>query len=106
MSDSYQAIYDAVRSRIQSADVAAILREHIHLDGSWAIEQIKQAFQEAAGNIGSPSAVYRPHISKDGSQWCVFYGHDGVGVRGFGKSPALAMADFDRNWFKLLEETR
>lgn len=49
----------------------------------------------------APSAIYRPAISKDGDQWCALYGDNlQDGVAGFGDTPELAMADFDKNWRK------
>jgi hypothetical protein len=36
--------------------------------------------------------------------WCALYGENiQDGVAGFGKSPSLAMIDFDANWFKELK---
>lgn len=99
MSDTYQAIYDAVRSRIHSCDVGAAIREAAHLDGSHAIAMIQQDFSIAAAEMQRPSVLYRPALSIDGNQWVAFYGssiHDGV--FGFGKSPDAAMRDFDANW--------
>ena len=50
-----------------------------------------------------PFALYRPRIYIDGDVWCVLYGDNlQDGVAGFGRSPALAVADFNRNWFKEL----
>jgi hypothetical protein len=35
----------------------------------------------------------------DGDKWCALYGENlQDGVAGFGDSPALAMADFNKNW--------
>jgi hypothetical protein len=52
-----------------------------------------------------PCAVYRPKLSIDGDQWCALYGEDlQSGVCGFGKSPELAMLDFNRVWWKKLPE--
>ena len=35
--------------------------------------------------------------------WCALLGEDGInGVAGYGKSPELAMQDFDKNWVKEL----
>lgn len=46
-----------------------------------------------------PSVMYRPRIFLDGDLWCSLYGDNlQDGVAGFGKSPALAMHDFDSNW--------
>lgn len=54
-----------------------------------------------------PSAIWQPRIYIDGNQWCALYGEDlQSGVAGFGESPAAAMNDFDRNWFKPLKEAR
>jgi hypothetical protein len=101
MSDTYQAVYDAVRSRISSCDVGAIIREAAHLDASYAIEAIRQDFSIAAAEMQRPSVLYRPSIEMDGSQWCALYGSNLVdGVAGFGETPAKAMADFDKNWLE------
>lgn len=100
MSDSYQAIYDAVRSKIGSCDPAQIIREACHFDASWAIDSIRQDFSTAAYEMQRPSAIYRPTLGRDGSQWGALYGPNLMeGVAGFGDTPALAMADFDKNWF-------
>jgi hypothetical protein len=41
----------------------------------------------------------RPAIYPDGDMWCALYGEDlQRGVAGFGETPELACADFDRNW--------
>ena len=99
MSDSYQAVYDAVRSRVGSCDPASIIREACSLDASHAIHMVQSAFQEAAWQHAAPSAIYRPSIAIDGNKWCALYGANlQEGVAGFGDSPALAMADFDRAW--------
>lgn len=99
MNDNYQAVYDAVRSRISSCDPASIIRDACYLDASNAIQMMQAAFQEAAWQHASPSAIYRPSIAIDGNKWCALYGDNlQEGVAGFGDSPALAMADFDRNW--------
>lgn len=57
------------------------------------------AIHSAFAGHGAPSAIYRPALSIDGNQWCALYG-DNIqdGVAGFGDSPALAMADFDKAW--------
>jgi hypothetical protein len=101
--DSYQAIYDAVRSRIGGADVAEIIRSACHLDASFAIEGIRQEFALVAHSMQEPCALYQPTLSIDGNQWCALYG-DNIqdGVAGFGDSPAKAMSDFNRAWFASL----
>lgn len=48
-----------------------------------------------------PSTIYKPRAFPDGNMWCALYGENiQEGVAGFGKSPALAMQDFDDNWRK------
>lgn len=47
----------------------------------------------------APHVLLRPKVSIDGNQWCFLYGenlHDGVA--GFGDTPELAAADFDKSW--------
>jgi hypothetical protein len=47
----------------------------------------------------------RPRLSIDGNQWCALFGDNlQDGVAGFGKSPELAYADFDRAWSEKLKE--
>lgn len=103
MSDSYQAVYDAVSRKFGNPDVAQAIRDACHLDASYAIDAIKQEFCAAAMSMQEPSAIYKPVLSIDGNQWCALYGEDLVrGVAGFGESPAKAMADFNINWYKKL----
>ena len=53
----------------------------------------------AAGQYERPCVLFRPKLTIDGDMWCALYGEDlQEGVAGFGKSPADAMWDFDRNW--------
>lgn len=50
-----------------------------------------------------PSEKYKPQLSIDGDMWCALYGENlQDGVAGFGKSPQLAMDDFDKNFVELL----
>lgn len=47
----------------------------------------------------TPSALLRPAVYPDGDMWCALYGEDlQRGVAGFGETPELACADFDKNW--------
>ena len=101
MSDSYQAVYDAVRSRISGCDVGSAIRDAIGLgmDGSHAIAMVRNDFQCVAYEMQRPSVLYRPSIQPDGGKWCALYGGDiQTGVCGFGDTPAEAMSDFDKNW--------
>lgn len=109
MTDTYQAIYDAVRSRLSNGDIGTAVAEAVNqqMAGlSWAIEGIKQEYvtaafsqQNTAEEARRPSVLYRPAISLDGNQWCALYGDNlQDGVAGFGESPDAAMRDFDRAW--------
>lgn len=61
-------------------------------------------FERTAEKLGAPSAIYKPRLSIDGNQWCALYGENlQDGVAGFGASPAMAMADFDKEWNKPLK---
>jgi len=47
----------------------------------------------------APSVIYKPKIYIDGNEWCTLYGENlQDGVCGFGKSPELAMNNFDKAW--------
>lgn len=101
MSDSYQAIYDAVRSRISNGDIGSVIERVAReaLDAS----HVRALAQEAIGILTNaydrPSAVYRPTLSVDGNMYCALYGlnlHEGCA--GFGETPEAAMLDFDKNW--------
>lgn len=101
--DSYQPIYDAVRSRISSCDIGSIVesaaRGAFDTGMLWPI--LQQEFCIAAGEMARPSAVYRPSVVPDGNKWCALYGDDLMhGVSGFGDTPEEAMRDFDQNWLK------
>lgn len=103
MSDSYQAIYDAVRSRISGGNIADAVQRVAY--EAFDISHMKALMQEqflcAAYEMQRPSAIYRPAIYPDGGLWCALYGKDlQEGVCGFGATPAEAMADFDQNWLK------
>lgn len=104
MSDTYQAVYDAVRSRIGGADIGGAIESALRCEniGHYA-QMVCISAQDTAAAINeahtTPSAIYRPKIYPDGNQWCALYGDDlQSGVCGFGDSPALAMADFDKSW--------
>lgn len=113
MSDSYQAIYDAVRSRISGGDIGQAVADvaRSSFDISHAVSCVVQDISIAAAVVrdeaGRPSAIYRPSISIDGNQWCALYGENlQDGVAGFGDSPADAMASFDAAWRANLPQTR
>jgi hypothetical protein len=110
VSDTYQAVYDAVRSRISGGDLGEAVRDAINQQASglsFAIEGIKYEMQLAAAMAQRPSVQYRPAISIDGNQWCALYGDNlQDGVAGFGDSPAEAMQAFDTEWVTKLRATK
>lgn len=108
MSDNYQAVYDAVRSRFHG-DFSAAVSDAINQQASglsWAIDAVRQEFSAAADTqrlaaleAQRPSVLFRPAIAMDGDQWCALYGDNlQDGVTGFGNTPHAAMLDFDSNW--------
>ncbi len=100
MSDSYQAIYDAVRSRISGGDINAAVENVIRdVNISYYAEQASCAVERAAAEYERPSAVFRPTLTQDGDTWIALYGPDlAVGVVGRGRTPAAAMIAFDLAW--------
>lgn len=104
MSDNYQAVYDAVRSRFGGCDVSGAIHEAIRSAGIGdCAHMVQQSIQQAVSLYEYPSAIYRPKIYIDGNAWCALYGENiQDGVAGFGDSAALAMADFDKNWYAKL----
>jgi hypothetical protein len=101
--DSYQPIYDAVRSRISNGDVGHVVeraaREAFDMGHTRAI--LQQEFVAAAYEMQRPCVLFKPTLSADGTEWCALLGEDLVqGVAGFGKTPAEAMAAFDLAFWK------
>jgi hypothetical protein len=100
MMDTYQAIYDATRSKIGHFDGAS-LRDAIarQFDFSMYADLIKDDFSFAAWQMKRPCVLFRPKIFIDGNRWCALYGENlQDGVAGFGDTPEKAMDDFDSQW--------
>jgi hypothetical protein len=77
--------------------------EHsMEIDLSYINHQVACAAQEimvTAAERRLPHVLMRPRFYPDGSKWCALYGENVQdGVAGFGDTPALAAADFDKNW--------
>lgn len=101
MSDSYQAIYDAVRSRIHGGNIAdtigRVAREAFDLGHARML--LQEQIVAVGHDMCRPSSIYRPSLYPDGNQWCALYGEDlATGVAGFGDTPADAMNAFDHAW--------
>lgn len=101
----YQAIYDAVRSKIGNGDIGAAIEQAMRdANLSHHVEMATNAVHCAAAEYERPSVLFRPKLSIGGDQWCALYGDNlQDGVAGFGDSPAKAMWDFDREWQKCLK---
>jgi hypothetical protein len=101
MSDTYQAVYDAVRSRISGGNVGEVVREIAWqaFDFSRAREHLIEEIICVSHEMQRPSAIFRPSLAIDGNKWSALYGSNlAEGVSGFGDSPSEAMADFDKAW--------
>ena len=100
MSDSYRAIYDAVRSKISGGNIGDVIREVAFnaFDISWQNDAIKTEFLNVAYELQRPSTIYRPELSQDGNAWLAIYGDLPTGVVGSGSTPAEAMLAFDKAW--------
>jgi hypothetical protein len=104
MTDTYQPIYDAVRSRLSNGDIGQAIETAIreanlshYVDCTATL--IGYEVSKAVDEYSSPSAIYRPTLKIDGNQWCALYGENlQDGVAGFGDTPSDAMKDFDKSW--------
>jgi hypothetical protein len=100
MSDSHQAIYDAVRSKISGGNIGDAVQSAIRdMNLSHYAERAMMSAQEAAWEQMRPSVVFKPKITKDGNQWCALLGDNlQEGVAGFGDTPNKACYAFDAAW--------
>lgn len=97
--DTYQPIYDAVRSRLSNGDIGMAIQEALRCDMDTHARNAFQEIVNAGREMQRPSVVFKPALSIDGNRWCALYGENlQDGVAGFGESPELAMLDFDAAW--------
>lgn len=103
--DSYQAIYDAVRSKIHGGDIDQAVQSAISDSGiSHYAQMVGAAYEEVAAEQMRPCVLFRPKIYIDGDQWCALYGDNlQEGIAGFGRSPSDAMHDFDKSYHAMLK---
>lgn len=96
--DSYQAIYDAARSKISDGDVGEAIRLAIcDMNLSHYVDQVMWAYKEVASEQMRPCILLKPELKIDGNKWCALYGDNlQDGIAGFGNSPSDAMHDFDK----------
>lgn len=108
MSDSYQAVFDAVRSKIGHVDIGEAISNSMREANighyfEMTMHEAQRAVISIEEELTRPSAIYKPAIRLDGNKWCALYGEDlQCGVAGFGDSPAQAMDEFDKEWRKNL----
>lgn len=103
MSDSYHAIYDAVRSRISGGNVGDVVAEACRqaFDISHTRAILQEQFCSTAMEMARPSVLFKPTLSIDGDMWCALLGASlAEGLAGFGKTPHDAMAAFDVAFYK------
>ena len=101
MGDSYQAIYDAVRSRITGCDIGYVVEQAVSRMDPGIGPLLQQEIYTVSHELQRPSVVYRPRLSLDGNKWVACYGDTiADGCVGIGDSPDLAMCEFDREWVK------
>ena len=105
MSDTYQPIFDAVRSKLSNADIGSAVENAIRdCNLSHYFQIAASTFSESALELQRPSVLYRPALAIDGNMWEAMYGVNPMeGVCGYGESPAAAMLDFDKNWYATLQ---
>ena len=104
MMETYQAIFDAVRSKIQTVNINDAIENAFRESGfSHYAQQAMQEFQQAGISQQLPSVLYKPKLFIDGDRYCALFGENiQEGCAGFGESAYKAMADFDTNWFKII----
>ena len=104
--DDYQAVYDAVRSRISDVNIGTSFESVLRECFGMADHRIQCAMEDIKYEYCRPCYVLKPKISIDGDQWCALYGQNlQDGIAGFGDSVAEAFSDFDKNYrAKLVEK--
>jgi hypothetical protein len=100
--DTYQPIYDAVRSVIRGGNIAEAVEMAISNAGlDHYARQALYAVQRATEEYERPCVVFRARLYLDGNSWCAVVGDDLVtGCAAFGESPDIAMRNFDKAWFE------
>ena len=101
MSD-YQAIYDAVRSRISGGDIGSVAERIFYqcFDMGHARAMLQEQISSVGFEMVRPSVLYRPELIQDGNAWLAMYGDLPTGCVGTGDTPEAAMADFDAAWHR------
>lgn len=98
--DTYQAVYDAVRSKMGYIDPERIVHAVADkFDFSYARQQMVQSFEIALSEWTRPCVLFKPQLRvkiKDSMNvWSVYYNNVLMGV---GDTAEKAMESFDVNW--------
>ncbi len=98
--NDYQAIYDAVRSRISGGNIGEAIGEAIrNVNIDHHVVLMANDFSFLCSRYDRPSAIFRPALSFDGNKYCALYGNNiQDGCAGFGDTAEEAMLDFDKRW--------
>jgi hypothetical protein len=104
--DTYQPIYDAIRSRLSNGDIGeAVLTAFRNAGIEHYMARAASSIAQATSEYERPSVMMRPKLSIDGNKWIALYGDNlQDGVAGSGDSPAQAMGAFDIAWFTKLSQ--
>lgn len=99
--ETYQPIFDAVRSRLSNGDIGEAVQTALRdANLSHYATQAAESVRQAASEYERPSVLFRPKLAPDGNAWIALYGDDiQSGVCGCGDSPAEAMRAFDSAWY-------
>jgi len=99
--DSYQPIYDAVRSKISGGDISQAAESVLRECFGMADHRIQCAMQDIVYEYCRPHVIHKPKLSMDGDKYCFLFGENmQEGIAGFGDSVSEAASDFDNNWIK------
>ena len=100
MTDTHQAIYDAVRSRLSNGDIGNAVESAIRFANiSHYADRAASTIESAAYEYMRPCVLFRPALSIDGNAWCALFGEKlQDGGAGVGETPAKAMGAFDLAW--------
>ena len=108
MSDNYQAVYDAVRSRFSNFDSSGLIDSIAgKFDVSWAIGRLEETIRSAVIEAAEYSrfAMLKPSLLQDGNMWCCLLGDNlQVGIAGVGETPYLAILAWNREFHKKVGE--
>lgn len=102
MTDTYQAVYDAARSRMSNGDIGSAVQSAVTSQlgsASHYLEELRDSYLTAANEMQRPSVLYRPQLIADlghrpSGRWCATYG----ALTTYGHTPEDAMVNFDKAW--------